>query len=500
MTPLATGFFLYLTGLLVVAYICAKKTQNLPDFLLAGRKLGPWVVAFSERASGESGWLLLGLTGLAYATGLGDPSGEQLAPAFWTLLGGVAGLSASWALIARPLRTESERFKALTLPRFFEAKLSESSGQKRDPLLRLISTAIVAFCFTFYVSAQFVAAGKALQGTFGWEPWIGTALGAGVIVAYTLLGGFLAVAWTDFIQGWLMLITLVALPLVAIIELGGFSEMVQKITVIDPELLSFTGGRSSWVLVSGILSGFAIGLGYMGQPHLAVRYMSINSAQETAPARTIAIIYGVLTYGGAVLMGIAAIAWFGANAFPDTEQMMPGFAQAVFPGWLAGLVICGALAAMMSTADSQLLVTSSSFTEDIYHQEIDPEASDEKLVKVGRIVTLIVGLLAFALSFQSDSTIFKKVLFAWAGLGAAFGPALLLCLHWSGVTRNGVLGGMISGLITVLCWENLEANDQLTQIIPGLRLYSLLPGFLVSLVVTWITSLWGRNTASIPTN
>lgn len=492
MTSLATGFVIYLGVLVVVAVITSKRNRTLPDFLLAGRKLGPWVVAFSERASGESGWLLLGLTGLAYASGLGDPAGTALEPPVWTAIGCFCGLTLAWILIARPLRIASEKYGALTLPRYLEARLAESSGRQRDPLLRLVSTAVIAFCFTFYVAAQFVAAGKALHSAFGWEPWIGTLIGMAVIVFYTLMGGFLAVAWTDFIQGWLMLITLVVLPLVAIGEMGGFGAVTDKVSAIDPDLLTLSGGRSPVVLWSGIVSGFAIGIGYLGQPHLAVRYMSLRSPQDVSAARGIAVVYGFLTYGGAVLMGIAALAWFGASNFTDTELMMPAFAQAVFPGWLAGLLICGALAAMMSTADSQLLVTSSSFTEDLYHQEMEPDASQEKLVKIGRIVTVVVGLIAFALTFYSGSSIFKKVLFAWAGLGAAFGPPMLLCLWWSGVTRNGVLAGMITGLTTVLLWDNLDANAWLSDQVEGLRLYSLAPGFLLSLLVTWSVSTMTR--------
>ncbi len=500
MTAVAIGFVIYLIGLIGIALLCSRKHQNLPDFLLAGRRLGPWVVAFSERASGESGWLLLGLTGIAYATGLGDPSATKLEPAFWTAVGGVAGLSLSWYVIARPLRAESERYGALTLPRFFEARLGEKSGLKSDPSLRLLATAIIAFCFTFYIAAQFVAVGKALETTFGWNQQVGVLLGAAVIVFYTLMGGFLAVAWTDFLQGWLMLIALVILPIVAISQLGGWGVVTDKISAVDPQLLSLTGGRSPVALFSGIISGFAVGLGYMGQPHLAVRYMSMSSAKDTPRARKIAIGFGILTYGGAVLMGLVAIAWFGSGAFEDTEKMMPTLAQAVFPGWLAGLVICGALAAMMSTADSQLLVTSSAFTEDVYHQEINPDASDEKLVRIGRGVTLTVGLLALALSTQSESSIFDKVLFAWSGLGSAFGPPLLLCLHWSQTTRNGILAGMVSGLATVLCWDNLDANGALSAWIPGLRLYSLMPGFLVSLLVTAAVSLLGGKSADQPQN
>ncbi|MGE4612938.1 MAG: sodium/proline symporter [Planctomycetota bacterium] len=498
MTGLASGFALYLCVLLVVAVITSRRNKTLPDFLLAGRKLGPWVVAFSERASGESGWLLLGLTGLAYASGLGDPSGGEVAPALWTAVGCFCGLTLAWLLIARPLRIATEKYGALTLPRYLEMRLGESSGRKRDPLLRIVSTAIIAFCFTFYIAAQFAAAGKALSAAFGWEIWVGTVLGMGVIVLYTLMGGFLAVAWTDFIQGWLMLITLVALPLAAIGEMGGFGAVSERVGAIDPELLTLSGGRSSMVLWSGIISGFAIGIGYLGQPHLAVRYMSLKSPDDVAAARGIAVSYGLLTYGGAVLLGIAALAWFGAGHFDDPEMAMPAFAKAVFPGWLAGLLICGALAAMMSTADSQLLVTSSSFTEDLYHQQVDPDASQQKLVMIGRLVTVVVGLLAFALTFYSSSSIFKKVLFAWAGLGAAFGPPMVLCLWWQGVTRNGVLAGMISGLITVLLWDNLDANAWLSSQVEGLRLYSLAPGFLVSLAMTGgVSALEGQNRRGI---
>jgi SSS family transporter len=283
-----------------------------------------------------------------------------------------------------------------------------------------------------------------------------------------------------------MLITLVVLPLVAISELGGFGAVSERVRAIDPELLTLSGGRSATVLWSGIISGFAIGIGYLGQPHLAVRYMSLKSPDDVAAARGIAVSYGLLTYGGAVLMGIAALAWFGEEQFAaDPELMMPAFALEVFPGWLAGLLICGALAAMMSTADSQLLVTSSSFTEDLYHQQINPDADQQKLVRIGRIVTVVIGVLAWILSSYSDSSIFNKVLFAWAGLGAAFGPPMVLCLWWQGVTRNGVLAGMISGLVTVLLWDNLDANAWLSSQVEGLRLYSLAPGFLVSLTMTW---------------
>jgi sodium/proline symporter len=473
MTPVAIGFVVYLIVIFVVGVLSARLTRTLPDFLLAGRRLGPWVVAFSERASGESGWMLLGLTGLAFASGLGDPSGTKLEPALWTGIGGVCGIAASWFLIASRLRRESERLGALTLPRYFERRFGE-----RDPLIRLIATGIITFCFAFYIGAQFDAAGKSLEQTFGWSHLSGVFVGAAIIVFYTLMGGFFAVAWTDFIQGWIMLFTLVALPLVTLAGLGGWGGLAAKISAIEPEFLSISGGRGGWRLASGILGGFGVGLGYLGQPHLLVRYMSIRSHKSVPQARSIAIIWAILAYGGAVLMGLVALATFGAGHFDDPEMMMPALALEIFPAWLAGILICGALAAMMSTADSQLLVTTSAMAEDVYHQSIKPEADQRHLVRVSRLLTLLIGIVAILLS-QMPRSIFDKVLFAWGGLGAAFGPALVLSLWWKGTTRHGVLAGMIAGFVTIIVWDNSPLSSEL---------YSLIPGFALALIAVIVAS------------
>ena len=484
MSPVALSFLFYLIIILLVGFWSAKRTKTLPDFLLAGRKLGPWVVAFSERASGESAWMLLGLTGLAYATGLGDPSGTKLEPALWTGIGGIAGIIASWYLVAEKLRKESAELGALTVPRYFELKF-----RSKDPMIRYIATGIIAFCFTFYIAAQFDAAGKALSQTFGWGHWGGVLVGALIIVFYTLMGGFFAVAWTDFIQGWIMLATLVILPMVTFAHVGGLSGLESNIATIDEsgKLLTLTGGRDTWVLISGILGGFGVGLGYVGQPHLISRYMSIRSVEDVKKSRIIAITWAVFAYSGAVFMGIVALAYFGpdnalfqnANGVFDAELMMPELAKQMLPEWIAGILICGALAAMMSTADSQLLVTTSSVTEDIYHQEINPDADQGKLVKLSRIVTLIIGISAIFLA-QLPSSIFDKVLFAWGGLGAAFGPALVLALRWKKATRNGTVAGMITGFLTVIIWDNFFGF---------VGLYSLVPGFILALIVNIVISL-----------
>ena len=474
MGPVAIGFIIYLLVIFAVGISTAHLNKTLPDFLLAGRRLGPWLVAFSERASGESGWMLLGLTGLAYLTGLGDPSGAKLQPAFWTALGGVTGIVAAWYLVAQRLRSETERLGALTLPRFFELRY-----KGHDPAIRLTATAIIAFCFTFYIAAQFDAVGKSLEQTFGWSHLTGVFLGAAIIVFYTMMGGFFAVVWTDFIQGWIMLLSLVLLPLVTLGHIGGFSGMADKIGAIDPQLLSLSGGRTGWTLLAGILGGFGVGFGYVGQPHLHMRYMSIRSPDDVPVARSIAIVWAILSYGGAVLMGLVALAYFGAGHFDDPEMMMPALALAIFPAWFAGILISGALAAMMSTADSQLLVTTSAVAEDVYHQSYNPDADQKRLVLISRLSTLVIGALAIGLS-QMPRSIFDKVLFAWGGLGAAFGPALVLTLWWPKTTRNGVMAGMLVGFFTVIIWDNAPW---------GSHLYSLVPGFIFALLAVVGVSL-----------
>lgn len=473
MNSTAITFIIYFMGLLTVAFLTARLNKTLPDFLIAGRRLGPWVVAFSERASGESGWMLLGLTGLAYATGLGDPSGSKLQPAFWTAVGGVAGVALSWSLVAKRLRQETAELGALTLPRFFELKFGG-----KDPGLRFVATGIITFCFSFYIAAQFDAVGKSLEQTFGWTHASGVLMGAAIIILYTLMGGFFAVAWTDFVQGFVMLLALVVLPVVTLYHLGGWNELASGISSIDSQLLTLSGGRNGWPLVAGILGGFGVGLGYPGQPHLLVRYMSIRSVKDIRSARSIAIVWTCLSYGGAVLMGLVALAYFGAGYFSDPEKMMPELALSVFPGWLAGIMISGALAAMMSTADSQLLVTTSAVSEDVYHQSINPQAGEAQLVRLSRIVTLVIGTAGILLA-QLPKSIFDKVLFAWGGLGAAFGPALILTLWWRKTTRNGVLAGMIVGFVTIILWDNSPLSA---------HLYSLVPGFaLAGLAVIWVS-------------
>jgi sodium/proline symporter len=453
MDPVLAGFILYLIVILVVGMITVRFTRTLADYVLAGRRLNAWVVAFSERASGESAWLLIGLPGLAWASGFS---------ALWPAVGCTFGILFSWVFIAKPLRINSEKYSAITLPDFFEARLGDTSR-----MIRVVSTLVIVLFFTMYVAAQFLGAGKVLNATFGISPLWGMVIGAVIILFYTIMGGFFAVAWTDLFQGILMVITLVFLPILALVELGGFGVLADKLNDINPSLVMITEGKSGWQMWSVILGGLAIGLGYMGQPHLVTRFMAIRNPHDLKKGSFIAVVWAILAFWGAVMVGILALGLYGTG-FDDQEQVMPFMTKALFPAWIAGILISGAIAAMMSTADSQLLVSTSAVSEDIYHQMLHKEASQKRLVIVSRVGTFCVAAVAFILAREAEETVYAFVLYAWAGLGASFGPALFLTLWWRGVTRWGALAGMITGTLTVILWKSaFGLSDYLYEIIPG---------------------------------
>jgi sodium/proline symporter len=445
-------FILYLLFLLGVGIWTFKFNKTQEDYLLAGRKLGPWVTAFSERASGESAWLLLALPGAAIAVGLGE---------IWTVIGITIGIVASWFLIAQKLREETEKYGVLTIPEYFHRKFHDHSN-----IIRLFSALIIAFFFTFYVSAQFHASGKVLNSLFNIHPIYGISIGASIIIIYTLMGGFLAVAWTDLVQGILMFGTLVILPIVGIIELRG-SEHTLGESLSQAETIFNSGNQSVFMGQSGLgglmiaLGGLSWGLGYLGQPHLIIRYMAIRNPQEIKTARRIAIAWAIPGITGAFLVGLVALVYFGPEYFTtiDVEQAMPRLATELLHPILAGLFISGAVAAMMSTADSQLLVSTSAITEDFIHQFLKKDLTNKSLVTLSRIMIIILGLLAFAIAVFSeiqDKKIFGVVSYAWSGLGSAFGPALVLSLWWKKTTKNGIIAGLITGFLTTIVWANID--------------------------------------------
>ena len=536
MDPVLIGFIGYLAVVLVVGLVTARMNRTLSDYLIAGRKLGSWVVAFSERSSGESAWLLLGLPAFAWVAGYS---------AIWDAIGCCSGILFSWVVISRRLRTDSEKYDAITLPRYFEAKFGNSTQ-----FLKLTATLIIVFFFTLYVSAQLLGAGKVLNYFLNVNEFWGMVIGGGIILFYTMMGGFFAVAWTDLFQGILMIITLVVLPVLGLISLGFFEPLNNTIAstgsayfvangagslvsiwnggltslgailtgtgnphllyfaqhqLVSPEIinglqssinssstnfLSVFAGKSGWPMWAGILGGLGIGLGYMGQPHLLTRFMAIKSADKLRQGSMVAIIWALLAFWGAVLIGIIAVGIVRNNnidfdsllvLFNDPEKVMPFLASFLLPAWLAGILISGAIAAMMSTADSQLLVSTSAISEDVYHQMINKNASQKTLVMISRVCTLLIGVIAFILALTAHDFVYDLVLYAWAGLGAAFGPGLLLTLWWKRTTGWGVLAGMIVGTATVIIWKNIPATSAL--------IYEIIPGFICAFVAVVVVSL-----------
>ncbi len=444
-------FILYLVFLLGVGVWTFKFNKTQEDYLLAGRKLGPWVTAFSERASGESAWLLLALPGAAITIGLSES---------WAVIGIILGIIASWFLIAERLREETEKYDALTIPEYLHRKFNDSSN-----IIRLFSSVIIAFFFLFYVSAQFHASGKVLNSLFDLDPITGISIGAAIIIVYTLMGGFYAVAWTDLLQGILMIGTLVILPIAGYIELSGSGKTIADGLAAADSVFgnnngSYFRGKEGLAALMAALGGLSWGLGYLGQPHLVIRYMAIRSTKDVKVARKIAIAWALPGITGAFLVGIVALLYFGPEYFltVDPEQSMPLLATHLLHPILAGLFISGAVAAMMSTADSQLLVSSSAITEDFYHQYLRKDLSQEALVKLSRIMIVVLGLAAYGIAIFSEiqgKKIFGVVSYAWSGLGSAFGPALVMTLWWKKTTRQGIIAGLLVGFLTTLIWANI---------------------------------------------
>lgn len=467
MSAVLIGFIVYLIILLVVGFLTFRFNKTIADYVLAGRRLGVWVVTFSERASGESAWLLLGLPGVVFTSGLSE---------LWVAIGCTTGILFSWMFISRRLRTESEANFALTIPEYLENRYDDTTRY-----IRTFGTIIIVFFFTFYVCAQFIGAGKVLNVTFGIPQFWGMVIGAIIILFYTIMGGFMAVAWTDFVQSLLMVFTLVLLPIIGLIEFGGWEKITAFIATTKADHLSILGGNTGILATLSVISGLSWGLGYMGQPHLLARFMAIKKPDDLRKGSVIAISWAVLAFWGAMFIGLFGIAIFAAGEVGDAEKVMPMMATTLLPGWLAGILISGAIAAMMSTADSQLLVATSAVAEDIYHNFMNPVAAESRLVMISRITTFCIGVAAFVVAMLSQELVFTMVGFAWSGLGSAFGPALFLTLWWRKTTREGVLAGMIAGTITVIIWH-------FTPQLKGL-VYELAPGFVTAFLAVWLVSL-----------
>lgn len=453
------GLVLYLVLIAAVAAWTWGRNRSKEDFILGGRRLGAWVIAFSERTAAESSWLILGLSGALFAVGLAE---------IWTVVGCCSGIVVYWWVVARRLREVSGRQGSITLPQFF-VQVSGEWGAR----VRVVAMLIIVFFFAFYIAAQFIGAGKVLKVTFGLDPGWGMPLAATVVVLYTLMGGFTAVCYTDVVQAVLMVLTLVALPVIGLIIIGREGLDIGAALAATGDTGSLTGGRTGWPAAAAVVGGLSWGLGYMGQPHLVTKFMAIRSVGEVAVGRRVAFVWTALAYGGAALVGIVGITLVHGGILPgvdlqavaaDQERILPVLASLLFPAWIAGILIAGAVAAMMSTADSQLLIATSTLVEDFWCRALGRELSPRASVRAGRLVTLAIGALAFWLAVTSDNLIYDVVSLAWAGLGASFGPALLLALHWRGMNGRGVLWGMVTGAVTTVVWTSVPGLDDVVSV------------------------------------
>ncbi|WP_416907691.1 MAG: sodium/proline symporter PutP [Polymorphobacter sp.] len=466
------GYFLLMLAIGLYAY--RKSTSNVSEFMLGGRQLPPAVAALSAGASDMSGWMLLGLPGAVFVSGL---------DAAWIAVGLTIGAWANYHLVAPRLRIYTEQVDdAVTIPDFLEKRFDD-----RSRALRIIAALVIIIFFTLYTSAGLVAGGKLFEASFGYDYRLGIAITAGVVLAYTLFGGFLAVSLTDFVQGVIMFIALVAVPVMALVILGGWTPTTEIVTADNPNYLSWFKGVSA----IGLLSSLSWGLGYFGQPHIIVRFMAVRSLADVGPMRRIGMSWMIVTVIGAVLTGITGLAWTRSTSLtvPDPETVFILLSQALFNPYVAGFLLAAILAAIMSTISSQLLVSSSSLTEDAYKTFLRPEASQKELVLVGRITTFAVALVAALLALDPSNNVLGLVGNAWAGFGAAFGPIVLLSLHWRGLTREGALTGMIAGAGTVLAW--LYAPFTIAGEAPSAFIYEIIPGFAVGLAAAVLVSKFG---------
>lgn len=456
-------YFIVMLGIGLYAY--KTSTDDLSGYMLGGRKLGPAVTALSAGASDMSGWMLMGLPGAMYTTGLSS---------MWIAVGLTIGAYLNYVLVAPRLRIYTEVANdSITIPDFFENRFQDHSK-----MLRFISAIVIFIFFTLYTSAGMVSGGKLFDSAFGLDYKVGLFITAGVVVAYTLFGGFLAVSLTDFVQGCIMFIALILVPIVAFTDIGGIDATVEQVRQVDSSLTNVLKGTTA----IGIISLLAWGLGYFGQPHIIVRFMAIQSVKEIKSARRIGISWMIVSIVGALATGFVGVAYMNrtGSVLEDPETIFIVFSQILFHPLITGFLLAAILAAIMSTISSQLLVTSSAVTEDFYKAFFRRNASEQELVLIGRVSVLAVALIAILLSYNPNDTILGLVGYAWAGFGAAFGPPMLLSLYWKRMNRWGALAGMIVGSVTVLIWANTPLGDVI---------YEMIPGFLLSLIAAILISL-----------
>lgn len=470
-TPLLVTFIIYILGMVLIGFLAWRSTKNFDDYILGGRSLGSLVTALSAGASDMSGWLLMGLPGAIFISGISES---------WIAIGLTLGAWMNWKIVAGRLRVQTEHHNnALTLPDYFTHRFEDKSK-----LLRIISAVVILVFFTIYCASGVVAGARLFESTFGLDYSTALWVGAAATIVYTFIGGFLAVSWTDTVQASLMIFALLLMPIMILVSMGGFNDALTIIEAKSMENLDMLKGLNFVAIIS--LLGW--GLGYFGQPHILARFMAADSHRSMRAARRIGMTWMILCLGGAVAVGFFGIAYFeqhpelASGVSENSERIFIELAPILFNPWVAGIVLSAILAAVMSTLSCQLLVCSSALTEDLYKGFLRQNASQKELVWIGRVMVLVIALIAIMLAVNPDNRVLGLVSYAWAGFGAAFGPVVLFSVCWKRMTRNGALMGMIIGAATVLIWKQYCWLD----------LYEIIPGFFFASIAIVVVSLCGR--------
>ena len=481
-----SGCVVYLIALLAIGWVASRRVKGLKDYLVAGKKLSFFSVAFSARATGESAWLLIGLTGMGATVG---------ARAFWVVVGEVLGVTLCWLWMARPFKRMTDEFDSITIPDFLESRFRDSQHR-----LRLVSAVALVIFVTIYVSAQIDATGQAFERFLDWNYFVGAIVGFGVVLLYTTFGGFLAVVWSDVFQGMMMFLGLVALPIVGIWSVGGIGELADGLQAIDPTLLSLAP-EGGWTLTgTATIIGLAlIGLGFLGSPQIFARFLALRSESEIPQGAAVALVWTVLADSGAVCIGLLARHTLGVQG----EDALPALTEHLMPTVLVGLYVAIVLAAIMSTADSLLIVATSALVRDVHQKIRHPELTDAELMKTSRIATVVLALVALGVALTvavvtPGRTVFWFVIFGWSGIAATFCPTMILAVFWRGMTRQGAFWAMIFGFLAVPLFKFGAPN------LPGeagvffANLGELPPSFVLSGLVGWVVSSVGSERAGVP--
>lgn len=476
------AFVIYLGCMIGIGVIFSRKSSNMSDYFLGGRGMNSWLTALSAQASDMSSWLLMGLPGAIYLSGLGEA---------WIAVGLGIGTYLNWLFVAKRLRKYSAVANdSITIPEYFQNRF-DSKGSA----LKVTCAIIIFIFFLIYTASSFNAAAKLLNTVFGIKYSLGLTIGVIVIMVYTFLGGYFAVVWTDFFQGMLMFFALLIVPIITYgIVSADFSQIVHSVPG-NPQYMSFTHGADgsaySWQY---IVSNLGWGLGYFGMPHILVRFMSIKSSDMIKKSRIIATVWVFITLIASVMVALTGYAYMsgtGLEIFTDaagSETIFMLLVSKLTPGFIAGILLCAIVAAIMSTSDSQMLVTASAVSNDIYKTIFNKNASDKQLLLLSRIAIIAVAAIAYVLALNPDNSVMSLVSYAWAGLGAAFGPAMVLSLFWKRMTMSGALAGMISGGATVVIWKEYLGKFLLVDA-GGNVLYELVPAFAISIICIVVVSL-----------